>query len=213
LVINTSLEHGGAAQNARRPSGVIRGVIAALVFAAILTGALAGCSAGTTAHTSTAAKTDSKYGTLPGYLPKPTFEPDGVLTGTIGHPALTTEGDAVRFGSGAAAALVTVTGPEVPGEGLPFQTGATTCTWTVTIRSGSEPVAIDPTDFSSSDHLGAIYAPQFVAGQPIPPKTVAPHSTVTFELRAVMVVGEGLMRWAPDGRHPVASWDFEVEND
>ena len=86
-------------------------------------------------------------------------------------------------------------------------------TWTITIRAGSKPVTIDPAGFSSSDHFGAIYAPQFVAGQPLSPGTVAPRTTVSFELRAIMVVGEGIMRWAPDGRHPVASWDFEVEND
>jgi hypothetical protein len=209
VVANTSLEHRGAAHNARHPGGVV----AALVVGAILIGALAGCSAVTAGHAATAAKSDSKYGTLPGFLPKQTFDTDSVLTGSSRHPALTTEGDAVRFGSGAAAALVTVTGPEVPGEGLPFQTGATTCTWTITIQAGSKPVPIDPKDFSSSDHLGAVYAPQVVAGQPIPPTAVAPHATVSFELRAVMVVGEGLMRWAPDGQHPVASWDFEVEND
>ena len=36
---------------------------------------------------------------------------------------------------------------------------------------------------------------------------------VSFELRAVESVGEGLMRWAPDGRNIVARWDFVVEND
>jgi len=209
LVANTSLEHRGAAHSARRPGGVI----AALVVGAILTGALAGCSAVTNGNASNAAKSGSKYGTLPGFLPQQTFDTDSVLTGTISHPALTTEGDAVRFGSGAAAALVTVTGPEVPGEGLPFQTGATTCTWTITIQAGSKPVPIDPKDFSSSDHLGGVYAPGVVAGQPAPPKTVAPHTSVSFELRTIMVVGEGLMRWAPDGKHAVAAWDFEVEND
>ncbi len=34
-----------------------------------------------------------------------------------------------------------------------------------------------------------------------------------FELRAVEAPGEGLMRWAPDGTHIVAKWDFVVEND
>jgi hypothetical protein len=196
-------------QNARRPGAFAQ----SLAVGAVLIVALAGCSAVNAEHSSTSEKSDSKYGSLPGFLPKQTFTSDSVLTGTATRPALTTEGDAVRFGSGASAALITVTGPEVPGEGLPFQTGATTCTWTVTIRAGSEPVTIDPADFSSSDHFGAIYAPQFVAGQPLPPGTVAPHATVSFELRAIMVVGEGLMRWAPDGRNPVASWDFEVEND
>jgi hypothetical protein len=209
LVNETSLEHRGAALNARRPGGVF----AVLVIAGIVTGALAGGNAVSGGHASNAAQSESKYGTLPGFLPKQTFDTDSVLTGTIERPALTTEGDAVRFGSGTAAALVTVAGPEVPGEGLPVQTGATTCTWTVTVVAGSQAVAIDPEDFSSSDHLGGVYALQLVAGQPALPTTVAPRTTVSFELRAVMVVGEGFIHWAPDGQHPVASWDFEVEND
>jgi hypothetical protein len=32
-------------------------------------------------------------------------------------------------------------------------------------------------------------------------------------LRAVQVVGEGLMRWAPTGHNIVTKWDSEVEND
>lgn len=197
-------------REARHPS-----VIAAvLLVAAVLAGTLAGCSA-PAVHTakSAADKQDSKYGTLPGFLPKQSFDDDSVLTGSVARPALTTEGDGVRVGSGADAVLVTVTGPEVPGEGLPYQTSATTCTWTITIKAGSKAVPISTKDFSTSDHLGAVYTLQLVAGQPVPPSTVAPDTSVTFELRTVMVVGEGLLRWAPDGTHPVALWDFEVEND
>jgi hypothetical protein len=36
---------------------------------------------------------------------------------------------------------------------------------------------------------------------------------VNVELRAVMVTGEGVLQWAPDQEHPVANWDFVVEND
>jgi hypothetical protein len=197
-------------RNAWRP-GVA--VALATLVAVLFAGALAGCTSTAAAHGAAADKHDSKYGSLPSFLPKQSFDADSVLAGSIARPALTTEGDAVRVGSGASAALITVTGPEVPGEGLPYQAGATTCTWTVTIKAGSAAVPIATKDFTSSDHLGAVYAPQFVADQPAPPANVAPHTTTTFELRAVMVVGEGLMRWSPDGTHPVAAWDFEVEND
>ena len=50
-------------------------------------------------------------------------------------------------------------------------------------------------------------------GQPKPPAALRPGQKVSFELRAVEAVGEGLMRWAPDGQHIVAKWDFVVEND
>lgn len=107
----------------------------------------------------------------------------------------------------------TVSGPEVPGEGLPYQASATTCTWTVTLSGATHAVPIASTDFTTIDHLGGTYHPTFVAGQPIPPAILLPGASVSFELRAVMTVGEGLMRWAPGSPHLVASWDFEVEND
>lgn len=106
-----------------------------------------------------------------------------------------------------------VSGPMVPGEGLPYQSRTTTCTWTVTLSGATKNVPISIPDFSTLDHLGAVYHVALVAGQPAPPAVLAPGRTVTFELRAVMPTGEGLMRWAPSGQQIVASWDFEVEND
>ena len=108
---------------------------------------------------------------------------------------------------------VTVTGPQVPGEGLPYQAPATTCTWVVTMSGATGPVPVSASDFTSIDDLGHVYRPVFVAGQQVPPKILRPGKTVRFELRAAEAVGEGLMRWAPDGRNIVAKWDFVVEND
>jgi hypothetical protein len=196
---------GGGAPRARRPR---RGARVLVVVA--LGASLAGCAA--TAGSPSSKATDSaKYGSLPAFLPPASFDTDRVLVGTTARPALTTEGDAVSTGSGGA--LVTVSGPEVPGEGLPYQADAPTCTWTVTIRAGSAPVRLSAADFSSIDHRGAVYQPTLVPGESDPPSLLRPHERATFELRTVMVVGEGLMRWAPDGTHIVAEWDFEVEND
>ncbi len=171
-----------------------------------------GC-AGAGVHTEAAPPADQSYGGLPSFLPKPSFTPDSVLTGTAARPALTTEGDGVRVGLPRASVLATVTGPEVPGEGLPFQTNATTCTWTVTLTAASAPVPIVIADFTTLDHEGRVYHPTVVPGSPVPPATVTPGHPVTFELRTVMEVGEGLLRWAPVDKKIVASWDFEVEND
>jgi hypothetical protein len=155
----------------------------------------------------------SSYGSMPSYLPKDSLTTDAVLDASAQHPVLTTEGDAVRFGTGHTAVIATVSGPEVPGEGLPYQAPSTTCTWTVTLTAGDKALPINVADFSSLDHLGGTYSMSPVPGQLAPPAEVAAHSTATFELRAVMVVGEGIMRWAPGGHGTVASWDFEVEND
>jgi hypothetical protein len=200
----------GVAPQARRPG------LGALLVAVTAVSLLAGCAASgsSTTHFAKPARGDSaSYGSLPSFLPRQSFDTDRILNGTAANPALTSEGDAVSIGTGSSAGRITVTGPEVPGEGLPSQQPATTCTWTVTIHAGSHPIHVSAVDFSAIDHLGAIYSPALVAGQPNPPKVLAAHASISFELRAVMVVGEGLMRWAPDGKHVVAKWDFEVEND
>jgi hypothetical protein len=183
---------------------------------ALLLAALAGCSAGSHAtHLTAAQRQASHYGGYASYLPKSTINPhdDGTLTGTSKRPALASQGEAVKVELPKWTVLLIVSGPQVPGEGLPFQTPATTCTWTVTMSGASKPVPISAADFTSIDHLGAVYRPHFVPGQRKPPAVLQPGQKVTFELRAVQVVGEGIMLWSPDGHAAAASWDFEVEND
>jgi hypothetical protein len=169
--------------------------------------AVAGCSS--SHHPSSS----DSYGSLPSFLPTSAIQPDSLLVGTAANPALTTEGDIVEVKTASGSVQAMVTGPEVPGEGLPYQAPATTCTWTVTLSAASAAIPLSVKQFSTLDHLGAVYHPAFVAGQPTPPAVVQPGQTTTFELRVVMPVGEGLMRWAPDGTHITAKWDFEVEND
>ena len=70
-------------------------------------------------------------------------------------------------------ALVTVVGPEVPGQGLPVETPATTCTFTITLSGATAAVPIDIADFTAIDHLGQIYP---VA--PVPEAGPAPTATV-----------------------------------
>jgi len=185
-----------------------------LLAAPLLLGAplaLAGC--GTAAKP--AASPAATFGGYPSYLPKDTlhYHSDTVLTGTVQRPALTNQGDGVRVKTPDWSVLVTVTGPQVPGEGLPYQAAATTCTWVVTLSGATAPVPIAVPDFTSIDDTNHVYRPTLVPGQPRPPGVLRPGQRVSFELRAVEAVGEGLMRWAPDGRNIVAKWDFVVEND
>lgn len=151
----------------------------------------------------------------PSFLPAKTLDPndDRVLTGTAARPAVSIEGEAVEVKTAAWSVLVDVQGPVVPGEGLPYQGPATTCTWTVTLSGATARVPLSLTAFDSIDHLGRIYQMAPVEGQPAVPTSVGPGQNATFEMRAYEAVGEGMMRWAPDGRHIVAMWDYEVEND
>jgi hypothetical protein len=180
----------------------------AAVLALLAVGA-GGCSAAS--HS----QGQNQFGGYPSFLPKSTlhYRNDAVLTGTVQRPALTSEGDGVEVRTPRWSVLIVVTGPQVPGEGLPYQTQATTCTWVVTMSRATGPVPVSAADFSSVDQQNHAYFPAFVPGQPLPPRFVRPGATVRFELRAVEAVGEGLMRWAPDGRNIVAKWDFVVEND
>ena len=104
-------------------------------------------------------------------------------------------------------------GPVVPGEGLPVQTSSTTCTWTISLSQVKGRVPISVADFDSIDHNGAVYKPYLVPGQPKLPSVLLPGHSLTFRIRSVMPVGEGLLRWAPDGDHIIAKWDYQVEND
>jgi hypothetical protein len=198
----------GAGPTSRRRLAIRRAALAVLLGSGVLT--LAACHSGSAVGSPTS---EPAYGSLPSFLPTSSIQPDGVLTGTAAHPALTTEGDVVEVRTTGYTVRATVSGPVVPGEGLPNPAAATTCTWTLTLSDATASVPIDLADFTTIDHLGMVYRVAPVAGQPAPPTVLGPGQTVTFELRAVMPTGEGLMRWAPGGKSIVASWDFEVEND
>ena len=70
---------------------------------------------------------------------------------------------------------VTVSGPVVPGEGLPDQPAATTCTWTVTMKDASADVPVSIADFHSVDHLGSVFLMGLVPGERTPTARPAPR--------------------------------------
>jgi hypothetical protein len=184
------------------PAGPRWAAVAVAVVLLALAAGLSGCGS-----------SNDKYGSTPSFLPKSEIKADSVLTGTVARPALTSSGDAVLARLAGGSVLITVTGPDVPGEGLPNQKENTTCTWTVTISSAHGKVPVSLAAFTALDHLGAVSHPVVVAGTPRPPAVVQAGATVRFSIRAVMRTGEGLIRWAPESHHILASWDFTVEND
>jgi hypothetical protein len=157
-------------------------------------------------------KTTASY---PSFLPKKTLDPavDATLVGTEAKPALQVEGLPIEVETKAFAVHVTVAGPVVPGEGLPYQAPATTSTWTVTMKDATADVPVRLADFHAVDHLGHADVPGLVPGEPRPPSVLHPGHTLTFKMRAYELVGQGTMQWAPDHRHVVGNWDYTVEND
>jgi hypothetical protein len=213
----SALLSGPAPATTARGRAARLGRLASVLVFAVLA-ALAGCNSRSGLDAvggGSPSPSSGLLGSYPSFLPRDTlnYHSDAILVGTIKRPALTNQGDGVRVKTGRWTVLITVSGPQVPGEGLPYQAPTTTCTWIVTMSRATGTVPISLADFSTIDALNEIYLPAFVAGQPLPPSTLRPGQKVSFELRAVMPTGEGLMRWAPDGHNIVAKWDFIVEND
>lgn len=64
------------------------------------------------------------------------------------------------------------------------------------------------------DELGHVHHPRVTAlDGDSPPAVVPPGRTVTLEVRDVLPTGGGRLRWAPEGKTAIASWDFDVEID
>lgn len=184
-------------------------MLGALVFAGC-----AGAAGGAGPHSPSAlpGKTTASY---PSFLPKKTLQPDvdAALVGTEARPALQVEGLPVEAKTSKFDVKVTVSGPIVPGEGLPHQPTATTCTWTVTMKDATADVPVSLGDFHSVDHLGSVVPIGLAPGEHPPPSVLRPGRILTFRLRAYELVGDGTMQWAPDHRHVVGNWDYTVEND
>jgi hypothetical protein len=138
---------------------------------------------------------------------------DQLLVGTVARPALTVVGDTIEVKTPTFTALAVVTGPEVPGEGGPVQPQFVTCTWTVSISHVVGTVPLSLSDFDSIDAVQTAYKEGLVPGQHAVPASLHTGQSVQFRVRSVMPIGEGLFRWAPDGDHIVAKWDYQVEND
>ena len=157
-------------------------------------------------------KTSGHY---PSFLPKNTLDPnvDEALVGTEARPALQVEGLPIEVKTAKFHVRVTVSGPTVPGEGLPNPQLATTCTWSVTMKDATANVPVSLADFHSVDHLGSVFVLGLVPGEKSPPPVLHPGKTLSFQLRAYELVGEGMMQWAPDHKHVVGDWDYTVEND
>jgi hypothetical protein len=213
--MSSSAESHGQSRGRARTLGP--GLLCSVALASALVlagcgGASGGGGSGSGDTSALAGRTTAQY---PSFLPKKTLNPtiDATLTGTEAKPALQSEGLAIKAETKAFHVDVTVSGPIVPGEGLPDQPAATTCTWTVTMKNATADVPVSIADFHSVDHLGSVFLMGLVPGEHAPPSVLHPGQRLTFQLRSYELVGEGMMQWAPDHKHVVGYWDYTVEND
>jgi len=137
---------------------------------------------------------------------------DHTLPGTYASPAITVAGDDVRVKTPTFSAFAVVTGPAVPGEGLSYQPQYITSTWTVHIWDVKGYIPLSAKDFDTIDYKGTEFH-LHVPGGATMATSVSTGQQVTFQLRAVVPIGESLFRWAPNGNNIVAKWDNQVEND
>lgn len=197
------------------PAGAGRVLVLVLAVSVAVPVAVGGGTAGASGGHYPSAIPGRTTGTYPSFLPKSTLDPDDdtALVGTEAKPALQIEGLPIEVKTSKFDVRVTVSGPVVPGEGLPNPAAATTCTWTVTMKDATAAVPVSVADFHSVDHLGSVFLMGLVPGEHAPPPVLRRGQTLTFQLRAYELVGEGQMQWAPDHKHVVGDWDYTVEND
>jgi hypothetical protein len=154
----------------------------------------------------------SHYGGLPAWLPKSTIPVGRAVVATVAHPVLGIEGDTVAAELPAGHVLVNVVGPAVPAEGQFPQPPTIPCTFTVTFSNGTGTVPLDASAFTIVDEQGTIRHPLVTAPTSSWPTTVGTQ-VVTLTVKDVLPTGNGQLRWAPEGVHPIVSWDFDVEID
>ncbi len=175
-------------------------------FAAVAVVGLTACAAGSGAGPG--------KGSIPAFLGTASAGPvHQTLDGSAEHPALVSQGDAVRVHLRSAVLQARLTGPtlgEASGAGESLRTR---CTWTVELTQATAPVPLDLSRFVISDTGGHPHRPMLATGDPPLPPSLAPGSTLRFHLQATLANGEALMRWAPEDDTIPASWDFAVEND
>jgi len=208
LTGTVAISNSTGTNRAKEPGSFSRRAAVSLVFAALFTAFGFGVYGLVSAQRPGLASTAS-------HLPRQQLDQpvDRTVVGTVASPALTVAGDYIEVKTAHFSVLAVMTGPVVPGEGLPNQMSYTTCTWRLTFSHVVGRVPISLADFDTIDHAGTVVDPYLVPGERNLPSVLTSGHRLSFQIRAIMPVGEGLMRWAPDGEHIVAKWDYQVEND
>ena len=109
--------------------------------------------------------------------------------------------------------LATTVGLEVPETGKFPVPSTSPCSFTVTLTAAAGRVPVRRARSPSSTSSGTSTTARHGPGRRYPAAVVRPGQTVMLEVRDVLPTGGGRLRWAPEGRTPIASWGFDVEID
>jgi hypothetical protein len=165
-------------------------------------------------HAAGHAAGDGRYGGIPSWLPRARVPVNRVVTASATHRRLAIEGDTVRVLLSRGRVLATVVGPAVPHEGRFPVPSTTPCRFTMTFATPAGQVPLDASAFTITDEFGHLHHPRVtLLGGGTPPSHVTAGHRVLLSVSAVLPVGNGRLSWAPAGRRPLASWDFDVEID
>jgi hypothetical protein len=193
-------------------AAVLAGAIA-VVLAVLLTGGHSGAGHG--------------YGSLPTWLPKAARQVDknpapAVEAATPGHPILSEEqGFPVHVALPGGSADVTITGPEFPAyvssyaqRGLWPATKLVPSTFIASFTDVTGTIPITASAFTGLTDTGQITPARLLAaGRGGVPSAVHAGQTVTFDIRASTVEGQGSIRWSPLSSKVLAGWIYQLELD
>jgi hypothetical protein len=192
----------------RRKLALGGAVLSAALIALVLVVLLGGGSS------SVRPRVAAHYGGLPSWLPKPRKHVGQVLRASVSRPALSVEGEAVDVTLAGGRVLARAVGPEVPEEGRFPVPPVTPATFIVTFADASGAIPLHASAFTFVDEHGGLHHPKMTAvGGGVPPAHTTPGRTVSVMLHDILPTGDGGLSWTPEGKRPIASWDFTVEID
>jgi hypothetical protein len=157
----------------------------------------------------------ARYGQVPADLRSRQKAPaNQTLSASAAHPAEAIQGNAVKLQLRGGTALATAVGPDVPDRIQGSADLRTPGTWDLTFDDVHGTIPLSRSMFSITDEQGMLLSPQVtVAGGGPLPKAVPVGRPFTLQLKTIVSVGDGKLRYAPTGRAWLAEWDFDVETD
>lgn len=196
----SSTVHRGAAPNPPRISSSVRTEEAAIHRAVLA---------------SLHHESNGRYGGIPGDLRNKQAPPGNqLLSASAAHPAIAIQGSGVVLHLAHGSALATVVGPDIPDRIQGSADLQTPATWDLTFADVRGTIPISPSLFTITDEQGALLSPRVtvVGGGPLP-ETVPAGRPFTLQLKTVVSIGDGKLRYSPSGSAWLAEWDFDVETD